>query len=121
MIVDISTYPFQSFFLWKNRTNYFDLLQNSKIFDMTFKEYEEYISSDMQEDAIEIVYKSPKLVKVNGKYKSLTKRLETFFEFDKDVNRNQNIHKAFEYGYSKSDIAKSLNLSPTTISRIIIK
>ena len=73
----------------------------------------------MQQDAIDIVYVSPKLVKVDGVYKQLLKRLETFFEEDKDINRNRNIKKAFKYGYTKSNIAKFLNLHPSTVSYIL--
>jgi REP element-mobilizing transposase RayT len=119
MVKNIQEYHYHSFYQWKNKAKYYDLLEESKIFDMTLKEYEEYLSSDMQSDAIDIVYQSPKLVKVDGKYKSLQKRVETFFEFDRDINRNKNIVKAFEYGYSKSDIAHFLKLSPSTISKII--
>jgi DNA-binding NarL/FixJ family response regulator len=45
--------------------------------------------------------------------------LETFFEDDRDLNRNFNIKKAFEYGYTKTEIAKFLNLSTKTINNII--
>ena len=51
--------------------------------------------------------------------KILYKRIETFFEEDKDINRNTNIKKAFEYGYTKTEIANFLELSTKTISRIL--
>lgn len=44
-------------------------------------------------DAIDIVYKSPKLINEDGKIKVLKKRVETFFEFDRDISRNKNIKK----------------------------
>jgi REP element-mobilizing transposase RayT len=118
IVKHVSSYKYQSFFEWNNRSKYYKLLNDSKIFDMTLLEYAEYISTDMQIDAIDIVYKSPKLIIKDGKYKVLSKRLETFFEYDKDINRNDNIRKAYNYGYTKSDIAKFLNLNPSTISRI---
>ncbi len=117
----MSTYRFQSYSQWKYKSSHYDLLKNSMIFDMTLKEYEEYISTDLQVDAMDVVYDSPK-IKVDGeKIRLLTKRLETFFEYDRDINRNENIKKAYEYGYNKSEIAKFFNLNQSSISRIINK
>ena len=59
------------------------------------------------------------IVKEDGKLKVLSKRLETFFEQDPDINRDENIKKAYQYGYTKSEIADFLELNPSTISRII--
>jgi len=76
----------------------------------------------MESDAIDIVYKSPKLIiKDDGKFKVLSKRLETFFELDRDIKRNENIKKAYEYGYTKTEIAKFLNISHTAVSKIFEK
>ena len=119
MVQNIEDYRFQSYFLWKNKTNDLSILNNSKIYDMTLKEYSDYIGSELQKDAIDVVYDSPKLVKVNGKYKQLTKRLETFFEEDSDMNRNTNIKKAYEYGYAKSDIAKFIGITPAAVNYIL--
>lgn len=85
---------------------------------MTFKEYSEYINTDLPIDALETVYVSPKLVFKDGDMKILNKRLETFFEEDRDINRNENIKKAFEYGYTKTEIANHLNLNYSTITRV---
>lgn len=120
MVKDVALYKYQSFFQWKYKHNYFELLNNSQIFDMTYDEYADYISSEMDVDAIDIVYKSPKLIiKEDGKLKVLSKRLETFFELDRDMNRNENIKKAYEYGYTKSEIADFLHMSHTAIGKII--
>lgn len=120
MVQDVALYRYQSFFQWKYKHSYFPLLQNSMIFDMTYDEYAEYVSSEMDIDAIDIVYKSPKLIiKQDGKFKVLSKRLESFFELDHDINRNENIKKAFEYGYTKSEIADFLDLNPSTVSRLL--
>jgi len=119
MVNSVSDYKHQSFFGWLHKSKYFTLLNNSKIFDMTFKEYSEYISTALDIDAIEIVYKSPKLVKKDGKLKILSKRIETFFEEDMDINRNINMKKAYDYGYTKSDIARFLSLNPSSVSRIV--
>jgi hypothetical protein len=120
MVQDIELYKYQSFFQWKYKHNYFKILNNSMIFNMTYNEYADYISSEMDIDAIDIVYKSPKLIiKEDGKFKVLSKRLETFFEQDHDINRNENIKKAFEYGYTKSEIANFLSLSHTSITKIL--
>lgn len=119
IVQNVDFYNYQSFFEWKNKSKYYELIKDSKIFDMTLGEYEEYISTDLQADAIDIVYKSPKLVVKDGKFQVLSKRIETFFEMDKDINRNKNIKKAYEYGYTKSDIANFLDLNPSSVSRII--
>ena len=120
MVQDVAAYRFQSFFQWKYKHHYFKLLNNSMIFDMTYNEYADYINSEMEIDAIDIVYKSPKLIiKENGKFKVLTKRLETFFEQDHDIKRDENIKKAYEYGYTKSEIANQLQISHTAVSKIL--
>jgi REP element-mobilizing transposase RayT len=120
MVQDVAAYRFQSFFQWKYKHNHFELLNNSMIFDMTYDEYADYINSEMDIDAIDIVYKSPKLIiKEDGKFKVLSKRLETFFEQDHDINRDKNIKKAYEYGYTKSEIANHLQLSHTAVSKVV--
>ncbi len=119
MVNEVSNYKYQSFFQWKYKENYFELLNNSMIFEMTYDEYADYISIDMDIDAIDIVYKSPKLIIKDDKLKVLKKRLETFFELDRDLNRNENIKKAFEYGYTKTEIANFINLSTKTINRVL--
>lgn len=122
MVKQVEFYKYQSFFQWKYKHNYFELLNNSMIFDMTYDEYADYISSEMESDAIDIVYKSPKLIiKDDGKFKVLSKRLETFFELDRDIKRNENIKKAYEYGYTKTEIAEFLNISHTAVSKIFEK
>jgi putative transposase len=119
IIHEISHYKYQSFFQWKHNDEYFSLLENSKIFDMTLEEYQEYIGTELEVNALDTVYVSPALVFKDGEMKILSKRLETFFEKDRDINRNQNIKKAYEYGYTKTEIAKLLNLSSKSISNIL--
>ena len=121
MVNSISSYSYQSFYVWKNRTSFFNLLDNSIIFDMTFEEYELFISSEFKEDVYSLIYMNPKFVKKDGKLKILYKRLKTFFNDDLSLQRDNNIKKAFEYGYSKIDIAKYLGLSSSMISSIIKK
>ena len=121
LVKQVDFYKYQSFFQWKYKYNYFPLLENSMIFEMTYDEYADYVSSEMDIDAIDIVYKSPKLITTKGgKFKVLKKRLETFFEQDPDINRDDNIKKAFEYGYTKSEIADFLNISHKAVSKILI-
>lgn len=86
---------------------------------MTITEYEEFINSDIQEELLEKIYMTPKYIKKDGTMKILYKRLETFFDEDKDINRNVNIRKAFKYGYTKTEIANFLNLSTNTINTIL--
>ena len=119
MVNDINQYNYQSFFEWKNKSENYVLLNDSKIFDMTLLEYEEYMSTELEIDAIDIVYKSPKTIIVDGKFKVLSKRLETFFEIDRDINKNDNIKRAFEYGYTKTEIANFLDISRTAVSKIL--
>ena len=42
-----------------------------------------------------------------------------FFEEDIEINRNENIKKAYGYGYTKTEIASFLNLSTKTINIIL--
>lgn len=121
MVKQVDLYKYQSFFQWKYKYSYFSLLENSMIFEMTYDEYADYISSDMDIDAIDIVYKSPKLITTKeGKLRVLKKRLETFFEQGSDINRDDSIKKAYEYGYKKSEIADFLSLSHAAVSKIIM-
>ena len=119
MVSNIKDYQHQSYYQWKYKHNYYALLENSKIYDMTLKEYEEYIYTELEVNALDTVYVSPAIIFRDGEMKVLKKRLKTFFEEDKDINRNQNIKIAFEYGYKKTEIANILNLSTKTISNIL--
>jgi len=120
MVQNVTHYRYQSLFQWKHKQEYKELIRDSKIFEMTYSEYESYINSELQEDALDIVYTTPKIIKKDGEIKLLYRRLETFFEQDRDINRDQNIKKAFEYGYTKSEIANFLSLSHTTISKKLL-
>ena len=119
MVSTISSYSYQSFYVWKNRTFFFKLLENSIIFDMTIDEYEVFINSRFKEDVYSLIYKTPTFVKKNGKFKILYKRLKTFFNDDVSISRDNNIKKAYDYGYTKVDIASYLNLSTSLISKVI--
>ena len=119
MVNIIDTYKYQSFYQWKFKSDYYELIKGSKIFDMRLDEYEEFIGSNIQDELLDKIYVSPKYIKKDGKMVILFKRVETFFEKDKDINRNENIKKAYEYGYTKSEIASFLELSHTAISKIV--
>lgn len=120
MVKEIANYRFQSFFQWKYKHNYYPLLEDSKIFDMTLGEYEDYINKELEVNALDTVYVSPEIVFRDGEMRVLKKRLQTFFEQDRDINRNENIKKAFEYGYTKTDIANFLSLSTKTVAIVIL-
>lgn len=119
MVKQIDHYKYQSFFQWKYKLQHYPLITNSKIFDMTFTEYEEFINSEIQEEILEKIYMTPKYIKKDGKMKILYKRLEAFFDFTENEDRNNSIRKAYEYGYTNAEIADFLNLSHTTISKIL--
>lgn len=119
MVNNVSEYKYQSFFQWKFKKEYYSLIKKSKIFEMTLMKYEEYISTEMQSDISDTVFATPKLVTKDGELKILQKRLETFFEYDRDINRNTNIKKAYEYGYTKADISVFLKISHTTVAKIL--
>ncbi|MGB3751901.1 MAG: transposase [Arcobacteraceae bacterium] len=119
MVKQIDQYKYQSFFQWKYKLEHYALIKDSKIFDMTLVEYEEFISSEIQEEILEKIYMSPKYIKKDGEMKILYKRIETFFEEDKDINRNNNIKKAYEYGYTNTEIAEYLKLSFNTVKNVI--
>jgi REP element-mobilizing transposase RayT len=119
MVDRIDEYPYQSFYQWKNRGKYFYLLENSILFNMSLEEYSSYIHTDLSDHELSFIYSSPKIIRQNGQEKVLYKRIGVFFEKDKDINRTRNIIKAYQYGYSKSEIARFLHLSTTTISNIV--
>lgn len=119
MVKDVQAYKYQSFHLWKHNEHRL-LLENSMIFTMTLKEYESYISTDLHEDVLDLIYQTPKIIVRNEKTEVLTRRLETFFEADKDINRNENIQKAYDYGYSKTEIATYVGLSSRSVHTILV-
>lgn len=119
MVGQIEVYPYQSFFQWKNRAKYFKLLENSLIFNMTLEEYERYIYEEMKEEEFLQIYATPKIVTRDGEMRVLYKRLETFFEEDRDINRNINMKKASLYGYSNVEIARFVGLSVRMVGKII--
>ena len=115
MVNDILEYSHQSLNQWNNKQKYLELLEGSLIFDMTLKEYIRYCNEQMSENEFIKIYATPKIVVKDGKVKILNKRLESFFEADKDINRKQNAKRAFEYGYTKTEIAKFLGVTTKTL------
>lgn len=61
------------------------------------------------------------IISEEGERQILGKKIELFFEFDKDINRAENIQKAYDYGYTQAEIANFLNLSPSAVSKHIHK
>lgn len=116
MVKSISDYMYQSFYQWKYKSEFYELIKESKIHEMTQDEYEEFIHSEFSEDIVEKIYDTPKYIKKDGELKILYKRIETFFT---DENRKDNMKEAYEYGYTKADIAKYLNISHTSVSKIL--
>ena len=119
MVKQIEHYKYQSFFQWKYKLEHFELIKDSTILDMTLNEYEDFINSEIQEEILEKIYISPKFIKKDGDMKILYKRLETFFHDDADINRNDNINKAYKYGYTKAEISDFLNLSFNTVKNVL--
>jgi len=60
-----------------------------------------------------------RIVTKDGEMRVFYKRLETFFEEDRDINRNENMKKAWEYGYSKAEIARFVGLSVRMVGKIL--
>ena len=85
---------------------------------MSLAEYEEFINSDLSDEEVINIYNIPKLIIKDFQVQKLELSLGYFLE-NKEQSRNQNIKKAFDYGYKISAISKYLNLSHTAISKII--
>jgi len=119
MVRETAEYKYQSFFQWKYIGMQYKLLKNSMIFDMTIDEYETYISTEIPQNVLDQVYRSPKVISRNGEVKVLIKRLETFFRKDKDINRNENIRKAYDYGYTKTEISNFVVLSSKSVAKVL--
>jgi hypothetical protein len=73
----------------------------------------------MSEDEFLDIYATPKIVTKDGEIRVLYKRLETFFEADRDINRKENANRAVEYGYTKAEVARFLGLSSKSVGKII--
>lgn len=118
MVQKISEYPYQSLYARINERDE-TILNKSKIFDMTLKDYQDYISTDLSDEILSKIYDTPKVFIKDGKLTFLYKRLETFFDDDKDINRADNAKHAYEYGYTVTEIASFLGLSSTTVTRFV--
>jgi IS4 transposase len=119
MVGDIEEYAYQSLAQWSKQRDSFKLLNGSMIFDMTLEEYTRYCNQEMSQNEFLDMYATPKIVTKNGEIRVLYKRLETFFEADRDINRKENVIKAFEYGYKKVEIARFLGLSSKSVGKMV--
>jgi REP element-mobilizing transposase RayT len=119
MVGDIEEYAYQSLAQWSKQGDSLKLLDGSMIFDMTLEEYTRYCNQEMSQDEFLDIYATPKIVTKDGEIRVLYKRLETFFEADRDINRKENAIKAFEYGYSKIEIARFLGLSSKSVGKMV--
>ena len=118
IVTKIEYYKYQSFYQWKYNQSYIHLIANSNIKQMSLAEYEEFINSDLSDEEVINIYNIPKLIIKDSQVQKLELSLGYFLE-NKEQLRNQNIKKAFDYGYKISAISKYLNLSHTAISKII--
>ena len=122
VVKKLEHYKYQSLFQYLYSSKHLSLLDTSKIKAMTKEEYYSFLNSDLAEENFEKVYTTPKvIISEGGERQILGKRIESFFEFDKDINRAENIQKAYDYGYSQAEIANFLNLSPSAVSKHIHK
>lgn len=122
IVKKLDYYKYQSLFQYLYNQKYINLLQNSKIKNMSQNEYYAFLDSDLDDENFDKVYTTPKItIDRNKSTKVLTRRLENFFEQDRDINKIKNAQEAFTYGYSNADIAKFLELSPATIAKYISK
>ncbi|WP_458699913.1 transposase [Sulfurospirillum sp. 1307] len=120
IIKKIEDYKYQSLFQYIHKQKYFSLIEKSKILSMKIKDYYSYLNTDISEEYINKVYTEPKyVIKESGGVEILDIRIEKFFENDRDINRLKNIKKAYEYGYTKAEIANFLNISRTMISKYL--
>jgi IS4 transposase len=119
MVGDIEEYAYQSLAQLSKRGDSFKLLDGSMIFDMTLEEYIRYCNQEMSQNEFLDIYATPKIVTKDGEIRVLYKRLEIFFEADRDINRKENAIKAFEYGYSKVEIARFLGLSSKSVGKMV--
>jgi REP element-mobilizing transposase RayT len=119
MVGDIEEYAYQSLAQWSKQGDSLKLLYGSMIFHITLEEYTRYCNVDMSQDEFLDIYATPKIVTKDGEIRVLYKRLETFFEADRDINRKENAKRAVEYGYSKVEIARFLGLSSKSVGKIV--
>jgi len=116
----IENYPYQSFYQRIHQTKYATLIVGSRILEMSLLEYTSLIDAALDNQSLNSIYKSPKLTQHDdGSFEILSKRLNTFFETDGQLTRNQKIISASKYGYSQTDIAKYLDMSVMAISKIV--
>ena len=87
---------------------------------MQSRDYYDFINSQMSDDYLQKVYTEPKQQKdEDGNILVLSRRIDSFFKEDIDINRVENIQKAFEYGYTKAEIANFLNISNTMVAKYL--
>lgn len=120
MVKQLEHYKYQSLFQYMYNHKHSLLIQNSKILSMTREEYYAFLNTEIDETVLQKVYTTPVITKNQaGERVILRKRLEDFFEHDKDINRTQGIINAYRYGYSKAQIADFLGISDTAVSKYV--
>ena len=86
---------------------------------MKLQEYEIFVDFELNNDELNFVYKSPKiLLSDDGAFTVLNRRLNYFFEASEALSRNQKVVNAAEYGYSQTEIAQYIGMSVTSVSKI---
>ena len=89
------------------------------IFDMTFDEYETFVNDEMQQNILDQVYMTPKVIKKDGEFKVLKKRQEQKWFFGNITierhskgacksNREQREEKIFSYNLIKNLMDRKL-------------
>ncbi len=120
MVNKIQDYRYQSLFQYMYKQKHFEVLKYSKILNMQSRDYYDFINSQMSDDYLQKVYTEPKQQKdEDGNILVLSRRIDSFFKEDIDINRVENIQKAFEYGYTKAEIANFLNISNTMVAKYL--
>lgn len=120
IVKKIDQYQFQSLYQWQKADKYASLLDDSKIIGMKLQEYEIFVDFELNNDELNFVYKSPKiLLSDDGAFTVLNRRLNYFFEASEALSRNQKVVNAAEYGYSQTEIAQYIGMSVTSVSKIL--
>lgn len=120
MVTDVNAYRYQSLYQRIHSDKYVSLVEGSKIEEMTTMDYLEFVSYALDNKELDFVYKTPQVKFFqDGTVDVLDRRLNSFFETDDQLSRNEKVISAVNYGYTQTEVAQYLGLSAMAVSKIV--
>jgi len=119
LVDDIEDYEYQSLYLRKKKTKFNEIIEDSMILSKPLEEYIDWLKKPLERFELEEIYNEPKIVKIDGEFKVIRKKISDFFE--ENESKKEAILKAKEAGYKYTEIARFLGVTQGYIRKILQK